>query len=114
MKKELFDTIVNAQLSCCEAVLINKAREYATEDRLHNFKVAAELKHETTQEALLGMMAKHTISIYDMCQSKEVFPMDVWIEKITDHINYLILLRAVMTEDTQKRNREATHACQGN
>lgn len=114
MKKELFDTIVNEQMNHCESILIDKAKEYATDDRLHNFKVAAGLKHETPQEALLGMMAKHTISIYDMCQSKEVFPMDTWIEKITDHINYLILLRAVMTEDTQKRNQEATHACQGN
>jgi hypothetical protein len=49
-------------------------------------------------EACAGMMAKHTVSIYDMCGSEEPFYAEQWDEKITDHINYLILLRAIVYE----------------
>ena len=52
----------------------------------------------TMKQALAGMMAKHTISIYDMCQGGE-YTHAKWIEKITDNINYLILLRAMIEED---------------
>jgi hypothetical protein len=43
-------------------------------------------------------MSKHTISIFDMGRSKQDFPLEKWDEKITDHINYLILLRALIIE----------------
>lgn len=46
-------------------------------------------------------MAKHTVSIYDMARSEETFPLEKWDEKITDHINYLILLRAVVVEENE-------------
>ena len=48
-------------------ILVEKAAEYADDnDRLHNFNVAAELQGITREEALGGMMCKHTVSIYDM------------------------------------------------
>lgn len=98
MKHELFETIVHAQQARCTEILTSKAKEYATEDRLHNFKVAASLEGISTRQALAGMMAKHTVSVYDMCCSSEVFPIELWEEKITDHINYLLLLRAIVEE----------------
>lgn len=45
------------------------------------------------------MMVKHTVSIYDMVERGEQFPLEIWGEKITDHLNYLILLKAVLIED---------------
>ena len=46
------------------------------------------------------MMSKHVISLYDMCYSSLLhFDMDQWDEKITDCINYLILLKALVKED---------------
>lgn len=101
MKVENFNQILTEQLARCEQILSKKASEYATEDRLHNFKIAAELEDETPTQALAGMMAKHTISIYDMCMSGEEYPTELWDEKITDHINYLILLKAVITEHNE-------------
>ena len=92
-----FEKILERQMHQCEEVLINKAREYATEDRLHNFKVAAGLQGITPQQALAGMMCKHTVSIYDMCRAGE-YDITVWDEKITDHINYLLLLKALVVE----------------
>ena len=44
------------------------------------------------------MMAKHTVSVYDMCNIGDNYPLELWSEKITDSINYLILLRALVEE----------------
>ena len=103
MKTEQFEKIVQEQINRCTSVLIDKAKEYATADKLHNFKVAAEMQNCTPQQALAGMMAKHTVSIYDMCNSGNDYPMELLNEKITDHINYLLLLRAVVEEEKEKR-----------
>ena len=77
----------------------SKAKEYATEDRLHNFRVAAVIQRVSAKDALAGMMAKHTVSVYDMCGSEETFSQELWDEKITDSINYLLLLRALVQEE---------------
>lgn len=100
MNSEQFEAILQDQIDKTATILGHKAREYATDvDRLHNFKVAAELENTTTRNALAGMMAKHTVSIYDMCGSPAEMDLELWNEKITDHINYLILLRAVIIEE---------------
>ena len=46
-----------------------------------------------------GTLAKHIVSLYDMCFAEEtVYPMDTWDEKITDSLNYLFLLKAIVKE----------------
>lgn len=103
MNSEWFEKVIKEQIKTCEDVLIGKAKEYATDDdRLHNFKNAAGMMSCDPKEALAGMMAKHTISVYDMCRSGKDYPIELWNEKITDHINYLLLLKAVVEEDTNK------------
>ena len=93
-----FERIFEEQVERSRIVLVNKAGEYATEDRLHNFKVAAALEGKTQGQALAGMMAKHTVSVYDMAESGLAYPIELWQEKITDHINYLFLLNAIVRE----------------
>lgn len=82
-----------------------KAAEYATEeDRLHNFKIAGPLQSRTPIGALGGFMAKHTISLYDMIIGTDkgtIFPLNMWEEKIKDHINYLFLLWAAVNEQDE-------------
>ena len=66
-------------------------------DRLHNFKVAAEIQNCTPITALAGMMCKHTVSVYDLIQRQEkgvVIPQSLWDEKINDSINYLLVKKA--------------------
>jgi hypothetical protein len=100
MDAKTFNNLLEAQLERSTSVLLNKADEYATDgDRLHNFKAAALLGGSNLREALGGMMIKHTVSIYDMMNSGKQYPETVWNEKITDHINYLLLLRAVIEDD---------------
>lgn len=98
MKTEDFNKIVEEQLGRSVSVLIDKAAEYATEDRLHNFRVASVLGGTSMEEAVAGMMLKHTVSVYDMCRRDVACSEELWNEKITDHINYLLLLRAVVEE----------------
>lgn len=77
-----------------------KTKEYTGDDpdRLGAFKAAAALQHTTPQRALAGMLAKHIVSLYDMCFDEEaVYPMDTWNEKITDSLNYLFL-KAIVKE----------------
>ena len=55
------------------------------------------------EKALIGMLAKHLVSVLDMVDSfgKEDLPTTSFIdEKIGDSINYLILLEAMLKEDS--------------
>lgn len=103
MNAERFDQVLNEQIKRVIDILGSKADEYASDkDRLHNFKASGMLQHISPIEALRGKMAKHTISIYDMIGSGVVYPIEQWDEKITDHINYLILLRALLIEEEEE------------
>jgi hypothetical protein len=101
MTANSFKDLVNAQLTYCCDILTSKAKEYATEDRLHNFRIAAALENCSPIQALGGMMSKHTVSIYDMINSGDAYSTKLWTEKITDHINYLLLLLALV-DDSHK------------
>jgi hypothetical protein len=95
-----FEEIVNRQLDYCRSLLTSKGHEYSlTDDRLACFKKAASLQGETVKQALCGMLAKHVVSIYDMCMSGDKFPADKWTEKVTDSMNYLLLLMAAVEEE---------------
>ena len=101
MDVSVFEAIVKEQIERSKKVLIGKAEEYAQDgDRLHNFRVAGSMMNVSIEQAIAGMMSKHTVSIYDMCRSNESYTMDMWNEKITDHINYLLILRAAVETNT--------------
>lgn len=103
MDADTFNQIFEYQMGKVESTLVKKGDEYANEDRLHNFRVAATMQGTSLKQALAGMMAKHTASVYDMCASDEEFDLEKWDEKITDHINYLFLLAAVVREGLENR-----------
>ena len=100
MENQKFTDVVNEQVEICLNMLISKNDHYnPAEDKLQSFKKAAHLEGITQAQALRGMMAKHTVSIYDMINSGQKYSMAQWDEKITDHINYLLLLKAVVVEE---------------
>lgn len=98
MTGDKFDKCTNRILCLCKSILNSKSKEYATNDRLHNFKAAASLQKTSPRKALAGMMVKHTVSVYDMCRDDQDYPPELWDEKIVDSINYLLLLRALVEE----------------
>lgn len=101
-----FNDVVIRQMEHCKSLLVTKGNEYAPEamtnveiDRLAHFKKAATLMRTTPKIALMGMLVKHYISIMDMSMDDKDYPVEQWSEKITDSINYLLILRAIVEEE---------------
>lgn len=106
MDHETFKSIITQMQEDSLATLLEKNSGYSNADPLHNFHQAAKLKGETTLKAIGGMMAKHTVSIYDLINkaSEDYIPEEVWFEKIQDHLNYLLFLWAAVEETEIEQN----------
>ena len=103
MNPKEFDRLLNRRIRIIKRVLLSKNKEYATlHDKLHNFKRAGKMLQCTPETALIGMWTKHVISILDIVDKieneKEYPSRKILNEKITDSINYLILLEALIVE----------------
>lgn len=104
MNAKCFDEIVERRIKRIRILLTKKRAEYAPDgqDRLHNFNRAAAMLRIPRSQALLGMLAKHLVSILDMVDaiSRRDPGIAMIDEKIGDAINYLILLEAMLMEDS--------------
>lgn len=97
-----FNSVFGEQVVLCSNTLQRKSKEYTGDnvDRLSAFKTASALQSCSPQQALAGMLAKHIVSLYDMCFSEGMsYSLDTWNEKITDSLNYLFLLKAIVKEE---------------
>lgn len=110
IQKEFNDVIVS-QTERCKSMLVAKGAEYAPRaakgsnaDRLAHFKKAAVMMNSTPKAALMGMLSKHLVSVSDMCTDDKDYPKEQWEEKITDSINYLLILRALVEEEMHEEN----------
>jgi len=99
MKTEVFQKLLERRIGKIQETLSSKAKEYATEDQLHNFKVAARLQNTNQATALWSMSTKHLVSVIDMVDGVQVPTKHKIDEKIGDLINYLILLEAALIEE---------------
>jgi hypothetical protein len=113
MDQLTFERIVTDQINRSEILLTGKGHEYAEGadtsqevDRLAHFKKAAALQDETPAQAAFGMLAKHLVSVADMVKSGGFYPLDKWNEKISDSINYLLILRAIAEEEEEGRTKK--------
>jgi len=116
-----FEGLVKNVFSNCEKMLNGtKKDEYAgEEDRLRNFKTGAAQRQTIPEDYLLGVKAKQTASISDMVKdlkSGKEYPLMLWQEKISDEINYHVLLLALLVErfegfedrdEIERKNAEA-------
>lgn len=100
MSNAQFETFFEIQIEKARKTLIKKAEEYATETaRLHNFHKSANLKGESPERALYGMVVKHEVALSDfMDKSPEDISLEQWEEKLGDIINFMILLKALLWE----------------
>lgn len=114
MKHVDFNKLLDYRLKKIKKILQAKSDEYSTEsDKLHNFKRAAQVENCSPEKALIGMFVKHLVSILDIVDETEskcgldmnCFPafetvtyLNMLDEKITDAINYFILLEALLKE----------------
>ena len=60
--------------------------------------------NSSPKAALMGMLSKHLISISDMCTDERQYSREQWDEKITDSINYFLILRALVEEEPNEEN----------
>lgn len=98
MNNTEFEKILDTRIKAIRETLAGKAKEYASEDRLYNFKRAAEIDQTTPENALKGMWLKHVVSVLDLISGKLELSEKTINEKLGDSINYLILLEAVLKE----------------
>lgn len=113
MKADIFNKVIEDQLLTCRSMLCQKGLDYAPDaveensaDRLAHFKKAAIIIEGTQKEALLGMLSKHLVSISDMCVDGREYSVERWAEKITDSINYLLILRAMIEEERRAKDEQ--------
>lgn len=102
-----FEATVEQQFQDCREILIEKTKEYVLtdDDRFSAFKLKwlHVLPTVNKKEVLWGQMVKHLNSIHDMCMinddNYDLAMADKWVEKITDTINYLIILRGIVSDN---------------
>ena len=103
MNQEKFNEIVEEIFSECKEILNKKGTDPVYYDcekgRLIEFKAAAAMRNETPREALAGMMIKHTVRLYSMIDGSTNFMASSWEKIINNHINYLILLKAILIDE---------------
>lgn len=107
MTTDELKAVFEEQAQRCREVLLQKGAEYTPDesDRFSSFRTAANLQHTSPANALLGMLSKHIVSLYDMSfVGTEDHSAAIWDEKITDALNYLFILSAIIKEE--KRNQK--------
>lgn len=103
MTQNDFDSLVNSRLSHCKKLLLVKSEDYASKkDRLHNFKLGALLARQTPEQYAQSLMTKHIVAVSDKIANKEVMTPKFVAEKLSDIINYSLLIEALNQEKLAK------------
>lgn len=104
MNNREFERVIDEQFARCKDLLCTKQAEYTPDkDVFEVFNKASTLSGVGGRKsALFDFMLKHLVSISDMCHTEEYFTVERWNEKITDAMNYLLLLRAMVAEDEER------------
>lgn len=106
MNRKEFKEIIESRLEFCRILLESKGNEYIPEyanSPIHNFIEGAKIKGTTKSDYLLGLFIKHFVSIKDIVDkykfTKELSSNELIAEKITDAINYLLILECILEEE---------------
>lgn len=110
MDSQKFNQLIEQQLNYCKELLSSKNDEYAKKtDRLSNFRQPSSLLGMCPAEVAFCYDTKHIASIqkivHEISQGK--FPTkELWREKITDYINYGLLMNACVMEALDKEKEQ--------
>lgn len=99
------DAVIADRIEKTKHLLLVKGKEYVrNNDRLHNFRRAAEMQRSNMPRVLHGMVQKHIVSYYDMLddidQGKKVSKETIE-EKLGDIIVYMHLQEVAIKEETE-------------
>lgn len=103
MTRTDFDKIVADRLDAVRAILIAGGAEYASDtNRLANFENLSDKLHNVTPEQVcLIFMQKHIDGIYTYINTRQE-QRDSIFGRITDAINYLLILECILNVDPTK------------
>lgn len=105
MQTDEFNRLVDDVVDEIKKRLIRKGAEYAQDnDRLYNFKRAAEMGRTTPIKALDGMWAKHRVSVADITEGRLTNDPELVWEKFIDNITYTILAMGLLQESRNHNN----------
>lgn len=110
MDSQKFNQLIEQQLSYCKELLSSKNDEYAKKtDRLSNFRQPSSLLGMCPAEVAFCYDTKHIASIqkivHEISQGK-LPTKELWREKITDYINYGLLMNACVMEALDKEEEQ--------
>ena len=110
MNSKRFYYLVDKETERIKNTLISKGEEYSTLDnKLHNFDKAGRKSNQSREKALMGMLLKHEVSIDDIVNKLDegkLPTLDLLSEKITDILNYYILLKACIVDRIEKKGKD--------
>jgi len=97
MKQKEFDNVVNHRLEKCKEILGVKGGIYADKnDRLKNFYDGASFNECTPEQYAHMLVTKHLVSIKDHIINNRPMSEAFIDEKITDVINYMLLIEVLV------------------
>lgn len=103
-----FKLVVNAQIKMCKDILDDREQYYGTDDdRLDNFKRVANGTRTTAGHALMNMVGKQwdalngAVARFAFDDETPDIDLEQFDEWITDIINYMLLLKGLVTEDIE-------------
>ncbi len=107
MTNSQFNVLLDKILENTRLTLGVKAKEYAhgTDDRLHNFNVAAKVNNTTPIRAAHGMLTKHLIKYLDWIETGYTPSEAEAAETMGDIRNYTILEEGIWKEEREKSNK---------
>lgn len=110
MKDNPMMSAIQNQMMTCEEILAKKFKEYGNhEDPFWHFERSAGLLGGTRELALMHLFAKHLTCIVEMAEDPDSYSGDQWDEKLTDAINYLLILSAMVDETCGEDVPERAH-----
>ena len=90
------EKLIEERIQTCKRVLLKKSEEYSSEsDRMRNFNTAGRMLGMPPYRVAFMYMMKHFESVYEIVVNDRPATPSVWEEKITDLINYLLLIDAM-------------------
>lgn len=102
MKKKDYEKAINEEIEYCQSILLKKGLEYqSNEDVFNNFVKGETLLKDTKEKVLFSYLMKHLISLSDMVDKPDCYSFPIWREKLTDSINYLLILYSMVKENVQ-------------
>jgi hypothetical protein len=98
-----FERVVETLDATCAAVLLNRAEEYAGEDRLENFKQISALTGIPAPQVCMVLHAKHIFALAKAVREGKYYNLECYI---VDIINYQRLLKALLIDAEMQEEKQ--------